>query len=33
MIVTNAAENDATCVALREAGVRVVPAASAIFDG
>ncbi|MFG2960196.1 DeoR/GlpR family DNA-binding transcription regulator [Streptomyces sp. NPDC048291] len=33
MIITNAPDDDATCVALREAGVRVVPTASATIDG
>lgn len=32
-LITTAPEDDATCVALREAGVKVIPAATAAVDG
>ncbi|MFE7278331.1 DeoR/GlpR family DNA-binding transcription regulator [Streptomyces sp. NPDC057623] len=32
-VITNASEDDATCVALREAGVTVIPTAPAAVDG
>jgi DeoR/GlpR family transcriptional regulator of sugar metabolism len=32
-VITNASEDDATCMALREAGVKVIPAARDTIDG
>jgi DeoR/GlpR family transcriptional regulator of sugar metabolism len=32
-VITNASEDDATCMALREAGVKVIPAAPDTIDG
>ncbi|MFE2431991.1 hypothetical protein ACFXJ5_35370 [Streptomyces sp. NPDC059373] len=32
-LIINASEDDATCMALREAGVRVIPTAAATVDG